>query len=139
MANSRHLLASGREIVLTDFRQEAVYRGLLEGLPTRERNQATIERLRDDARERSGGHLPFVIEPVQTPIEYVGRYPFGTPASLPDIACVGTFVSEGRDVLTFTQLTVIWFQDDFAFPMSDDARAAIAALDWDALAEEQKR
>ncbi len=133
------VLASGREVQLVELRQELVYHGLLEGLPTREMNQGIIDQLRDDARERAGGHVPYVIEPVQTPIDYPGRYPFGDPAMLPVIACVGDFESHGRDVMYLTRLTVIWFQDDYAFPLGDAARAAIVALDWDAHAEEQER
>ena len=138
MSNITHVLASGREIQLTELRQEGVYYGLLEGLPTREGNREVIDRLREQARERTQSE-PYLIEPVQTPIVLKGKpYPFGDPARLPDIACVADFSSKGRDVRFFTSLTIIWFQDDYAFPLSEDARAALHALDWDAHAIESE-
>jgi len=33
-------------------------------------------------------------------------------------------------------LTVIWFQDEYAFPLSEDAERAIHTLDWQRLASE---
>jgi hypothetical protein len=138
MSNITHVLASGREIQLTELRQEAVYFGLLEGLPTREMNQEQIDRLIEQTTERTG-LAPHLIEPVQTPIVLKGKpYPFGDPARLPDIACVADFMSTGRDVRYFTSLTVIWFQDDYAFPLGESMRAALHALDWDAHAHESE-
>jgi hypothetical protein len=137
MTNGRLTLKTSREVCLVSLRQWNVYAGLLEGLPTRKMNDATIERVRREARERVG-HDPFVVEPTQTPIDHAGRYPFGEPASLPRIACVGDFVSTGRDPTFETTLTVIWFQDEFAFPLDAEVASALAELDWDALAHEHE-
>jgi hypothetical protein len=63
-----------------------------------------------------------LIEPIQTPIEYEGKYAFGDPASLPPIACIvdlwyySAFRDETKD---FSSLGLIWFQDDYAFPMEE--------------------
>ena len=138
MKNGKLTLASGRTIWLDSLRQWHVYSGLLEGLPTREMNDEQVEHMRADARERTG-HEPHLIAPVQTAIAYEGRYPFGEPARLPPIACEAAFESAGKDPLHFAQLTVIWFQDDYAFPLSPEAEAAIVSLDWDRLADEQER
>jgi hypothetical protein len=137
MKNSTFMLASGRTIRVSALQQHAVYGGLLEGLPTREMNARTIDDMRSQARERTE-HEPFVIEPVQRPIDYDGRYPFGEPAALPAIGCVADLVSRGSDPLHFTHLTVIWFQDDYAFPLGKDAEAALLALDWETLAIEEE-
>ena len=133
MENGVLMLASGRTIRLHSLRQWAVYGGLIEGIPTREGNAETIEGLLCEARDRDG-HEPFLIEPLQTPIAYEGRYPFGEPAALPAIGCEADFVSSANDALFYTQLTVIWFQNDYAFPLSPEAEAALLALDWDRLA-----
>jgi hypothetical protein len=98
-------------------------------------NARMIERALSDARTRNG-HEPFLIEPAQTPIEYEGTYPLGEPAALPSIGCVADFVAFGGDY--YTSLTVIWFQDDYAFPISPEAERALVALDWENLAKEQE-
>ena|SRR5688500_3240477 len=137
MSNLELTLTSGRTIRLVSLRQWAVYAGLIEGLPTREQNDEDIADLCREARDRTG-HEPYLIKPTQQPIEYNGRYPFGEPAALPAICCVGEFVSSGKDVLHYTQLTVIWFQEDYAFPLSADVEGALLAMDWNKLADEQE-
>jgi hypothetical protein len=90
----------------------------------------------EDARQHDG-HDAFLIVPVQQPIKHDGRYPFGDPAALPSIACMGRFHSHkpARDSSKdCSDLTMIWFQDDYAFPLSADAERAIIAVDWDGLA-----
>lgn len=101
-------------------------------------NAREIERARSEARARNG-HEPFLIEPAQTPIEYEGRYPFGEPAALPAIGCVADFSGDGKlGAAYYTSLTVIWFQDDYAFPISPESEQALVALDWETLAKEQE-
>lgn len=135
------ILSSGRRVHLVSLHQENIYAGLLEGVPTREMNQGTIEHLRDEATERTGRE-PFILQPVQTPIERGGGadpYPFGDPALIPPIACVAELESSGSSVLYHTHLTVIWFQDDYAFPLAAPIESALLALDWDRLAVEEER
>ena len=133
MKRTELTLSSGRTIHLTSLRQEAVYYGLLEGLPTREMNAESIEELRSQARERTGFE-PYLIEPTQKPIQVSGPYPFGEPAALPAISCVAEFVSSGKDPDYSSHLTVIWFQEDYAFPIEPQIEASLVALDWDRLA-----
>jgi hypothetical protein len=127
-------LASGRAIRLFFLKQWAEYAWLLEGLPTRERNDAALARLVEEARQEDG-HDPVLIAPVQKALAYEGRYPFGDPAALPAIGCVGRFRSLGpaRDLGSdgYSALTVIWFQDDYAFPIDAEVERAIIAIDWD--------
>ena len=137
MKNGSFTLASGRTIRLHSLDQRAVYAGLLEGLPTREMNARTIDAVIREARARTKQE-PFLIAPTQTRIEYEGRYPFGEPAALPGIECVADFVSSGKDPLRYTALTVIWFQDDYAFPLSAEAAATLTALDWNAHSTDQE-
>ncbi|APR82099.1 Hypothetical protein A7982_07448 [Minicystis rosea] len=126
-------LSCGRTVHLEWLQQWSVYAGLLEGLPTRERNDADIEQWRADAR-RKDEHEPFLITPNQRPIEYDGHYPLGEPAALPAIGCIARFCSyePARDPdKDYSALTVIWFQDDYAFPLSEEAEQAIRNLDWE--------
>ena len=128
-------LLSGREIRLDVFRQSFVYAGLLEGLPTREINQRLIERLRTQERE-CRGELPYLIDPPERLIQYEGDQPyrFGTPAAIPGVECIGQFTSfqpargANRDG---SHLTIIWFQDEWAFPIDPGMREQIRAIDWE--------
>src|SRR4051812_34654408 len=88
MSNQSLRLRSGREVRVLTLRQEAVYSGLIEGLPTKQMNQRIIERLLTE--ERRPEWEPYLIVPEETPIAYSGDrpYPFGDPAALPEISCV---------------------------------------------------
>ncbi len=132
-------LQSGRSIRLQSLRQWETYAGLLEGLPTEQLNQGIVERILTDERERSPLGEPYLIPPRQTPIDHADEYPFGTPAALPEISCVANFESPepARDPLQdYSVLTVIWFQDDFAFPIDPQVLEQIRALDWEQLAQD---
>ncbi len=134
----RFTLANGRTVYLRFLKQWDVYAGILEGLPTRQGNDAELKALVDEARQRDG-HDPVLITPTQRPLENDGPYPFGDPAALPEIGCVGRFHSNdpARDrSKDYSDLTIIWFQDDYAFPISPDVERAILAVDWDRLARD---
>jgi len=125
-------LNDGTSIDLLSLNQRVVYEGLMEGVPTREMNREIIE---DMLTEHPGAHL---VEPAETPIELKRPYPFGTPASLPLLACAARFRGPGRTdaVLYQTHLTVLWFQDTWAFPVAADVVAAIQRLSWMDIAKE---
>ena len=58
------------------------------------------------------------------------------PARLPSIACTADFVSTGKTWEYRANLTVIWFQDEYAFPLDPDIETSLRALDWDGLAHQ---
>jgi hypothetical protein len=132
MSNGSIKLRAGGEVRVTSLRQWSVYFGLLEGLPTREMNRHTIESIL--AEERQSGEQPHLIEPVQTPIELPGgrRYPLGEPARLPGVACVASLVSTHGE--GYAQVTVVWFQEEYAFPIDKAVMDQIVSLDWGKLA-----
>jgi hypothetical protein len=47
-------------------------------------------------------------------------------------------LDSGRTIQLVSMLSVVWFQDDYAFPLSAEADTAIAALAWDSLAREEE-
>lgn len=135
---SQFTLSNGRMVSLQSLEQWAVYAGLLEGLPTRERNDSELKHLVERVG-RKDGHPPFLVAPAQTPIHREKRYPFGDPARLPSIGCIGRFHSfqPARDPsMDCSDLTIIWFQEDYAFPLSPEADLAIVGVDWDTLARD---
>jgi uncharacterized protein (TIGR02996 family) len=126
-------LRSGRSIRLRELRQWDVYEGLLEGLPTTEMNSRTIEGVLTDLRQEHGCE-PYLIRPQERPLKHPRRYRFGTPATLPEVVCVGRFDSfqPARDASRQgSMLPVIWFQDEFALPIDPVVREQIRAIDWE--------
>jgi uncharacterized protein (TIGR02996 family) len=129
-------LRAGGTIGCQSLQQGSTYAGLLEGLPTRQMNQGTIERLVRTERERGWWvGEPYVVPPVVRPIEYRGggQYPFGEPEALPGVTCVARFVTHAPNACT-AELTVIWFQDQFAFPIAPYVREHLEGIDWGARA-----
>jgi hypothetical protein len=127
-------LACGTTIGLRALDQWLTYGGLLEGLPTSEMNERLVRSDVQDASDRwaSPVHL---IEPQETRMEMSGRYPFGAPASIPGITCVSHWSGPGcsrGDEYGRTDLTLVWYQPDFALPIDEEILSEITALDWEA-------
>ena len=127
-------LHSGRTVFLCELHQFLTYEGLLEGLPTLESNQAVMDTL---VAERHGKPYPvgpaYLIKPEQKLINFPGKYPFGTPAKIPGVTCVGRFESSETPI-HHSGLVVIWYQDQFAFPIEPMILEKILDIDWDSLA-----
>lgn len=130
-------LPSGRRLYLRELRQYLTYEGLLEGLPTAERNKQRLERLVAEHRDKPYAGGPYLIRPTETPIEYKRGgepYPFGTPAALPAVTCIGRFDSlqPARDKRSdLSGLVLIWFQEELAFPIDPGVRAQLLAVNWE--------
>lgn len=140
VSQGQFTLLSGRIVLLESLKQWHVYAGLLEGVPTRARNDAELQRLVDESR-RQHGHEPFLITPVQERIQIERSHRRGEPARLPAIGCIGRFYSHqpARDRgMDCSDLTIIWFQDDYAFPLSPDVEQTILAVDWVKLARDSQ-
>jgi hypothetical protein len=141
------VLTSGREIGLILLNQSFTYHGLLEGAPTARMNQEIIERAVQEKRNKQHGRAPYLIPPAQTPITFPGstRYPFGEPIRIPGILCVARYNSRlpvhdhSDPIMYYSQLSVIWFQEDFAFPIEDAVLAALREIDWEKLAYDVER
>lgn len=136
MESARLTLRDGRVIELRELQQTRTYEGLLEGLPTTRKNEAHLRRM----SEQSGPSPRHLIVPKETPIplEPGETYPFGTPASLPSITCVARFRSRSTtdDPLNYSELIIVWLQDEFALPIDSDTEGQIRGLNWTALAKD---
>ncbi len=130
-----------RKINLTSLYQEAIYTGLLEGLPTRQMNERIIRSYQEKSRELFPKSPVFLIEPSQIPIEFYRDYPFGDPARLPPIACVARFKSSAFDnnVLCYTEMAIVWFQSEFALPIDDQILEKIKSINWVKHGEEYEK
>lgn len=126
-------LRSGRAIRLQNLRQWNFYAGLLAGVPTSEHNRESVQRVVAEEQLRRG-ELPYLIQPPERPVQRP-KLPGGGPwGLLPTIACVGEFDSldPAKDKsFDGSQLTIIWFQHEFALPIDPGVREQIRAVDWD--------
>ncbi|MGV7106843.1 hypothetical protein [Flavobacterium sp. U410] len=121
--NSKLIIETNKEVTIKRIKQWYTYYGLLEGLPTDKMNERIINRTKKEAKEFSGLDEIYLIEPKQTLIDYDGKYPFGNPVSLPGITCIAELwhndVFRNTDKM-FSSLCLIWFQEDYAFPIEKD-------------------
>ena len=134
---SRVTLSTGREVVLEELNQRLTYEGLIEGLPTTNLNKRHLDSLVAEQREKRPKTPVYLLTPAETPMEWPGgeRYPFGTPARLPGVTCIGRFGSRNSP-LSYSELTIIWLQNEFAMPIDSSVLEEVVRLDWDALAAE---
>lgn len=129
-------LASGRLIRLAHLQMGATYGTWLEGYPTAESNRHLLDQsIRDHSNNPFPG-LPVLIPPVESPAPAIDprHQHLGPPSSLPAIACAGRFTSTEparSEYADFSGLVVLWFQDDFAFPIDPAVLDQIRRLDWD--------
>lgn len=133
---------SGQTLYLQHLNQNWTYEGLLEGLPTAERNVGIIKRALEKAVLPYWQGKPYLIQPSETAIQYREgkKYPFGTPAALPGVTCEALFTSlfPARDkTKDHSWLIVVWFQDDFALPIDEDVAKQIVAIDWENTANDE--
>jgi hypothetical protein len=126
-------LKNGRSIYLEAINQSFTYGRLLAGLPTKELNYRIIESDLESALDL-WHNTAYLIVPIEIPIETSRKYPFGTPARIPDVACIARFkcYDPVRDPsMDGSGLAIVWFQQQFAFPVDEWVAEQIRALDWD--------
>jgi hypothetical protein len=133
--NTLHL-KTGQTLHLRALNQSLAYEGMMAGVPTRETNQDRIKRLMAKARELLDGCEPYLIAPPARPIGDDPRPKFArrSPAELlPGVACIGRFLAQepaSDPTKDISQLVVVWFQDEFAFPIAPSVVEQLQELDW---------
>jgi hypothetical protein len=129
-------LRSGRSLWLRELRQSRTYESLLAGTPDDELNQWVMDRARTEALGGAVGQEPYLVSPnVRTRIQEAWHdIPAREYCALPATVCIGQFTSfqPARDKDRHaSELVIIWFQDEFAFPIDPAVREQIRAIDWE--------
>jgi uncharacterized protein (TIGR02996 family) len=129
------LQMGGRRVSLRALRQWHTYWGLLEGTPDRRLNDCLIEDAVAKGRGQGQGREPHLIAPSRR--DYLQRPGdmaeidawYRRPSEwLPTVVCVATFTA------LLSELTVVWFQDEYAPPIEEPTLNELRKLDWQALA-----
>jgi len=139
--HSEILLHSGRIIRLSSLEQTRTYAGLMAGTPNTERNDRIVARQLDVALKISGhAHVipphrrDYLSKPGDMDVFRDNRWA-GVPEWLPAVQCIAEFLSDAFDPADDeSRLTLVWFQDDFALPITEPALSLIQELDWEKLA-----
>jgi uncharacterized protein (TIGR02996 family) len=124
-------LNTGQTIGLNSLRQSLTYAGLLMGTPSREINDSMhIEWALQAARNVRDGTRVHLIEPKRRDYD---RIPGDMESItndlhvvewLPAVTCIGVFGD------AYSELAIVWFQEEYALPIEKSALSQIKALDW---------
>lgn len=139
-------LSDGRIAWVRSIEQNAAYRFILEGYPDAEANNHYLDELAKQVASNNFGAQPFLIEPrrlkgdeIFGPNYYDKKYDYGYDAELlPRVQVVANLVSGPtfKDPwATESNLTVIWFQDDFVFPIDRQIKRELRSIDWEFCAD----
>jgi hypothetical protein len=121
------VFADGVQTSLSSLYERWTYIGLLDGTPTPDLNRRIVDEERE--RYRGAEHQPLLIEPLQTP--HV-RYP-REHARLPQVFCVGHFQAGcyvADDLSWRSELTLLWWQDDWALPIDTSVLSKVRQFAW---------
>lgn len=135
-------LDSGRGVQLTGLEIFSTYDGLLAGYPCALINDRLLARLARRSEPVDGSPPVHVITPPRSyPDGGADRPPLGREERLPLVYCraylrSGCIDRRLDDGFHDSWLTVVWFQDDLARPVTDFVPAAVAGLAWEELAED---
>ena len=137
--NDEIIVDGNRQVNIKSIQQRLTYEGLLEGLPTKQMNERILIESKENAQKFCQLNKVYLIEPEQKPIQYNGRYPFGEPAQLPSVICIvelhcySVFKDETKD---YSALGLIWFQDNFMFPIDSNILEKIKEIPFGKICEE---
>ena len=124
--------ADGVVTPLVDMKQRATYSGLLEGIPTREINDRFY--IQPLLIHKSNDGQSLLLWAPQKQVEgWPETFMRSPTASLPSVTCVATFkhFMPARDKEQhFSDVTVAWFQEEWALPIIPEVVAKIKSLEW---------
>lgn len=129
----KELTFQDRTVKIESLYQYHTYAELIEGIPTDKLNQRILDKLPSKALGFTYTDKSYLIEPIQKEIEYEGNYPFGKPMELPPIVCImglKSYNGSTKENGDYSELTLVWFQEEFCFPIDSKIKQKISEIDW---------
>ena len=136
-------LTDGRIVSIVELCQHGTYGGLIVGKPHEELNKKRIEAALSYAKDKIWSATkptlipPVICEPKITEEDITKYVIFDQPQYLPRVTCFAQLMSSSpaRDKTMFgSWLTVVWYQDQYAFPIDTHVLECIMQLDWNNIA-----
>ena len=141
-------LTDGRQVEIDGYSVSRTYGGMLEGLPTRDGNEAVIRHAQRDLGKLWGKRKVHVVQPKVTPItpgpglraDAIARYP--NAERLPEFMCMA-WASSFKTILPSgdacgSHAFLIWFQDLASMNESiiEQVKRVLSGLSWAEVAED---
>ena len=120
-------LAQGMNVDLVTFNQELHYERIIVGMPNQDDNARFLARLKEE-----GAHVVWAPEALTYGVGESPHGTYGVLAQLPPIMCTAIVQAPSDEYRT---ARLVWFQAEWAFPISPDALAALRLVDWPAVAQ----
>lgn len=133
------IVENDKHVTVDGLHQWLTYGGLVEGIPTDIINRRILDRLKGEALRYGHTEAIHIIEPSQTELPYDGDYRFGKPMVLPSVTCIArlSHSQPARDPKKHcSQLTLVWFQNDYAFPVDPGIQEVMKQVLWAEIAED---
>ena len=142
ITQNKIILNSNRLIIIDEFYQEPTYLGLIEGFPMHFSNKEILKSLNNTVKQKIWvSSSPFIIRPIEKPIKlnpgvkerYIIKPKEFQPMALPNITCIANFSSEPIDEQNYSlsYLSIVWFQHDYAMPISTNIIKKIKEINWE--------
>lgn len=115
------ILEGNRKVQVHKLLQWRTYESQTEGAPSARMNRIEIENAVAVAKKVCYLEAVNVVEPKLTPLEIIPLfYKEEEAVRLPKITCVARVEDYAIQDADYAALAIVWFQDDFAFPIEPE-------------------
>lgn len=115
--------------------QWKTYYGVLEGVPNHAINQQMLISIKEKAKRELHVNTIYLIPP----IEKIKTTSTRVVATLPNITCMAElshYQPMADQSMEYSRLGLIWFQDDYAFPIDSTIKKHVNELEWETMSED---
>jgi hypothetical protein len=136
--NQEIIVEGGRKVEVNKLIQWRTYAGVVEGSPTASLNRSEIEKAVNTAKVQCYLDAVFVVESKLTPVAGDKLYPEEEKlAKLPRITCIARLHDYGHyEDADYAALAVVWFQNNFAFPIDFEVLDQMKQIPFSKLAKQ---
>ncbi|KAA9340108.1 hypothetical protein [Adhaeribacter soli] len=119
---NQEIIVEGKgKVKINKLLQWRTYESQMEGVPSARMNRIEIENAVAVAKRVCYLEAVYIVEPKLTPLEIAPLFSEGEEAvRLPRITCVARVEDYAIQDADYAALAIVWFQDDFAFPIEPE-------------------